>query len=178
MKNFEKNRLKLQSTRFLRNRCAVSVALTSLIITASVIAAGISVLYWAYSWGDIANQQYSQTVNSNQNATSEKLAFEFTTYSSGTLKVYLLNCGQVNEVAVARVIIWDSSSQIVGTYPADGSAVTLMDSSIPGTPIAGNNLDVGKEGYFTVNPNLSAGYYTLRVVTERGRNFDTAINVQ
>ena len=35
---------------FFLNKRAVSVALSTMIITAGVIAAGIAVLYWAYSW--------------------------------------------------------------------------------------------------------------------------------
>ncbi len=155
---------------------AVSVALSTLIITAAVIAAGISVLYWAYSWGNIANDQYSQTISSNQNATSEKIAFEYTSYSSGTLKVYLINCGQVNDIQIARVYIWDGASKIIGTFPPDDSGITLMHTS-NGMPIAANSLGKGDEGYFTVNHALSSGIYTLRVVTERGRNFDTTISV-
>lgn len=150
---------------------AVSVALTTLIITAAVVAAGISVLYWAYTWGNIANEQYSQTISNNQNATSERLAFEHTTFSSGKLTVYLINCGQVNDVGVARVYIWDNYNHIVANFPVEGSPIELKDIETD-QPILG--LDKGQEGYFSIDLNLASGSYMLRVVTERGRNFDTA----
>lgn len=160
---------------FISDRRAVSVALTTLIISAAVIAAGISVLYWAYSWGTIANQQYTQTINSNQNATSEMLTFEYVTYSAPKLSVYLINCGHVDDVGIARVYIWSNSSQ-AATYIPDDPGLRFTTNS---SQIQSDSLDVGNEGYFTVTTStpLSSGYYCIRIVTERGRNFDTTLSV-
>ena len=150
---------------------AISVALTTMIITAGVIAAGIAVLYWATSWGNVANEQYSATVANSQSAIEERLAFEYTTYYAGQLTVYLINNGMSNNVSIARVYIWDSSSQLIGTYTPDTPGLRDIAS---GAAIPGNSLDKGEEAYFTVavSPSLTSGYYTFRVVTERGRNFD------
>jgi len=152
------------------------VALTTLIITAGVVAAGISVLYWAYSWGTVANQEYSETISSSQNATQERIAFEYSAYSasSSQLTVYVINCGVVDDVGIARVYIWDSSSQLIGTFTPDGyGLMAILDNGVP-MPIEDNVLGVGDEGYFTVTlgPVLDPGSYAFRVVTERGRNFD------
>ena len=157
---------------FVSNKRAVSVALTTLLITAGVVAAGIATLYWAYSWGDAANQQYSETVVSNQNAASERITFEYTAYSAGKLEVYLINCGQVGDVAVARVFIWNSASQLQGSYEPDPPGLMYLDGT------QAESLAAGEEGYFNLTtPQFAAGYYTFRVVTERGRNFDGAFSI-
>jgi hypothetical protein len=167
-----------QIQKFLSNKRAVSVALSTLIISAAVIAAGISVLYWAYSWGDIANHQYSEIVTSNQNAASERLSFEYTGYASGKLSVYLINCGQVDGVAIARVYVWDSNGQIMGTYPTESSPISPLMYIGSNTAISGNALDKGEEGYFSINNlSLNSGYYTVRVISERGRSYDSSISV-
>ncbi len=163
---------------FKSDKRAVSVALSTLIISAAVIAAGISVLFWAYSWGNIANQQYSQTVTSNQNATSERISFEYAAYASGKLSVYLINSGQVDDAGIARVYVWNSDGQVVGTYPTESSPMSQLMYIGGTTVIPGNTLAKGEEGYFTIsNLSLNSGYYTLRVVSERGRNYDTSITV-
>jgi hypothetical protein len=148
---------------------AISVALTTMIITAGVIAAGIAVLYWATAWGNVANQQYSETVANGQNAIQERLAFEYTRYSGRQLTVYLINNGMSNNVSIARVYIWDSSYQLNGTFTPNPPGLMNITS---GTAIPNNSLDKGKDAYFTINSSLASGYYTFRVVTERGRNFD------
>ncbi len=112
-----------KSIRLFRNllfdKRAVSVALTTMIITAGVIAAGIAVLYWAYSWGNVADNQYSSTVSNNQNAIQENLAFEYVTYSSTNyqLTVYVINCGLANSINFTRLYIWNSANQPIGTFP-------------------------------------------------------------
>jgi hypothetical protein len=151
---------------------AVSVALTTMIITAGVIAAGIAVLYWAYSWGNVANNQYGSTVANNQNSIQENIAFEYINYSNistnGQLTVYVINCGLSNKVNLTRLYIWNSANQLVGTY----NILQLYRTS-DGTAISNNSLNIGDEGYFNVTiPTLTSGYYTIRVVTGRGRNFD------
>jgi hypothetical protein len=141
-----------------------------MIITAGVIAAGIAVLYWAYSWGNIANNQYASTVANNQNSIQENIGFEFVNYNSTNyqLKVYVINSGLSNNVTLDRLYLWNSANQPIGTY----NITQLYLTSNPGTPIS--SLNKGGEGYFTVTPSprLSSGYYTLRIVTGSGRNFD------
>jgi hypothetical protein len=148
---------------------AVSVALSTLIITAGVIAAGIAVLYWAYSWGNIADDQYSKSTSNSMSAMGESLGFEYITYSNvsptvGNLTVYIINCGTSNKINIARVYLWDSYMNPIGSYNVS-----------TGIPVSG--LNVGKEGYFSVSQHLnSSTYYNLRVVTVRGSNFDQAFS--
>ncbi len=168
-------RVKLIRKIIFDNR-AVSVALTTMIITAGVIAAGIAVLYWAYSWGNIANTQYGNTVANNQNSIGESLAFEYVNYSSANnqLTVYVFNAGLSNGVTLDRLYLWNSSNQPIGTYNI-GQLYLTSD----GAAISTNNLNNHDEGFFTVSPSpkLSSGYYTLRVVTGSGRNFDGSFSL-
>ncbi len=155
---------------------AVSVALTTMIITAGVIAAGIAVLYWAYSWGNIANTQYGNTVANNQNSIGESIAFEYVNYSSSNnqLTVYVLNAGLSNGVALNRLYLWNSSNQPIGTYD-----IKQLYHTSDGAAISANSLNKHDEGFFTISPSpkLSSGYYTLRIVTGSGRNFDDSFSL-
>ena len=157
---------------------AISVAITTMIITAGVIAAGIAVLYWAYSWGNVANSQYGSTVANNQNSIQESVAFEYVNYSNiggtnGQLTVYVINSGLSNNVTLTRLYIWNSANQFIGTY----NILQLYGTS-SGAPISSNSLNIGDEAYFNVTTSaLTPGYYTIRVVTERGRNFDYPFSV-
>jgi hypothetical protein len=145
-----------------------------MIITAGVIAMGIAVLYWAYSWGKVANMQYSDSVTAGSNAIEERIAFEYIAYSSSNaeVRVNMINWGKANNVSIARVYVWDSAHQPVGSF----SDIVLMDITTPNTPISGNTLNPGDEGCFivkvTLPPHSEPYYYSIRVVTERGRNFD------
>jgi len=156
---------------------AVSVALTTMIITAGVIAAGIAVLYWAYSWGNTANSQYANTVGNNQNSIEESIAFEYVNYSmaNNQLTVYVINVGLSNGVTLVRLYLWNSANQAIGTYNI-GQLYAISDR----TAISTNSLNRGDEGYFTVtpSPSLSSGYYTLRIVTGSGRDFDDSFSFE
>jgi hypothetical protein len=170
-------KLKNSVSRFSRslffNNRAVSVALSTMIITAGVVAMGITVLYWTYSWGKVANLQYSDSISAGSKAIEERLSFECVLYSSSNaeVKINLINWGKANNVSVARVYIFDDNHQLVG----DSSEIVLMDMETPNTPIFGNALNRGDEGYFMVKmspPLISNSYYNILVVTERGRNFE------
>jgi len=147
-----------------------------MIITAGVIAAGIAVLYWAYSWGNIANTQYANTIGNDQNAIEENIAFEFATYSNlnNQLKVYVLNSGLSSNVTLDRLYLWNSSNQPVGTYNI-GQLYQISN----GSAISTNSLNKGDEGYFVITPltTLGSGYYTLQIVTGSGRDFDDSFSV-
>jgi hypothetical protein len=165
---------------FFTNKRAVSVALSTMIITAGVIAAGIGVLYWTYSWGNVADRQYSTSTSNSMSAMGEQLGFEYTTYSSSNLqlKVYLINCGTSNNLNVARVYLWSSTFvPIVVSFTLSPLYYTSTGTQIP--PSAGG-LGIGQEGFVTLTftaPGLSVGtYYNLRLVTGRGSNFDEAFS--
>lgn len=153
---------------------AVSVALTTMIITAGVIAGGIAVLYWAYSWGNIANNQYASTIANNQNSIQQNIGFEFVNYNSATnqLTVYVINNGLGN-VSLSRLYVWNSTNNILTTKTI--SAVYNITSNLQLS--TSTTLISGAEGYFSIPLTLtqqvdSPAIYTIRVVTASGRNFD------
>lgn len=154
---------------FISNKRGVSEALSTMIITAGVIAMGIAVLYWAYSWGNVANTQFTQTVQTGSQAVEERLSFEYITYSNNVLTVNMLNWGDANNVTIARVYIWDNSHNSIAPI-----TFTPLKNITTSEYIQGNTLNIGQEGKFTVNtPNLNSNsYFVIRVVTDRGRNFD------
>jgi hypothetical protein len=164
---------------FFTNKRAVSVALSTMIITAGVIAAGIAVLYWTYSWGNVADQQYSQTVNSNSLAMQENIGFEYVNYANPQLTIYIINSGQSNYMTLRSVYLWDTGNNLKGTYQ---NLILYLTSTIgqpSPTPLPTNyDLTRGIEVYFTINiGQLSSGYYTVRLVTGSGRNFDYTFSV-
>jgi hypothetical protein len=131
---------------------------------------GIAVLYWTYGVGNLANKQYADSVAVGSNAVVERLAFEYITYSGSEVTVNVINWGKANNVSIARVYIYNSDHDVVGS----SNEIELMDISTR-RPIEGNTLNISEEGYFTIDPSSqlqSSAYFTVRVVTERGRNFD------
>ncbi len=156
------------------NKRAVSVALSTMIITAGVIAMGIAVLYWSYSWGNMAKRQYGETVSAGSVAIEERLSFEYIAYSApeSNLTVNVLNWGKANNLSIVRVYLWDKLNNPVGTFPDSNYNIVLMNITT-GAPIPTNSLNAREEGYFNLTVSLdSNSYYNIRVVTDRGRNFD------
>jgi hypothetical protein len=83
-------------------------------------------------------------------------------------------------VQINTVFLYDSGHNIIGVY--SGSA-QISGLSPMGTPITGNALNVGQEGYFTVTlvpapiPPITSGSiytYTIHLVTKSGSSFDYA----
>jgi hypothetical protein len=145
-----------------------------MIITAGVIAAGVAVLYWTYSWGNVADQQYSQSVNSNSHAMQENIGFEYTIYNSANnqLTLYIINSGLSNSLSLTRLYLWNSANQLIGTYPISNVYQTSTTKLL-----TANTLPKGMEAYFnvTITPALKTPpetYYTIRLETGSGRNFD------
>ena len=159
--------------RLLNNKKALSTVVSTVVLTAGVLALGIAVLYWAYSWGNIANLQYSREVADSSHAVSERVGFEYISYSgqSSTLTVSIINWGRANNLTISTVHVWDSFHNYVGTGAYTPSQLTNITN---GSPIPNNLLNIGDEGSFTVvfPETLENGYYNIRLVTGRGRNFD------
>jgi hypothetical protein len=162
----------------LANRKAASVVLSTIILTAGVLAMGVAVLYWATSMGDIARNKYSTTVADDSVAIQERLGYEYVTYSSNTLTVYLINWGRTNDTRIARVYVWDVNHNLLGSGTSfelgitPASLLTFMGTTNT-TAIPSQSLNMGDEGKFTITfPQGSPTPYSIRIVTERGRNFD------
>lgn len=160
-----------QTKRLILNKKAVSVVISTIVVTAGVLAMGIGVLYWAYSMGDIAAHSYSKTEAANAKAVQERFGFEFIDYSniSNVLTVNVMNWGDSGNLTIANVYIYDSTHQYLGNYSRPVLRNITTSALIP------FGLNVGGEGYFQVipNPALGAGtFYNIRIVTGRGRTFD------
>lgn len=171
-----KNR-KFKPTKLIRgllfDKRAVSVALTTMMITGGVLAAGIFVLYWAYSWGNVANNQYFLTVSNAQNSTQENLSFEYLSTANNQLTIYVINSGLCDDMNFSRLYIWNDANQLIGYY--NNTQFQFFDIN-NGTPIT--SLNKGDEGKLVVpSVTFGSGYYTIRAVTGRGRNFDTTFSV-
>ena len=169
-------RLKISCARsiknLLSNRKAASVVVSTIVLTAGVLAMGIAVLYWAYSWGNMANRAYSTAEANSAKAVQERLGFEFIDYSpsSNTLTVNLINWGTADKIEIVNVHLWDNLRQPLGNY-----SNPLLRNITDNSAISG--LNIGDEGYFQISPVPSlapSSLYYIRVVTERGRTFDSS----
>jgi len=155
----------------LLNRQAVSVVVSTIVLTAGVLAMGIAVLYWAYSWGNIANRTYATSEANSAKAVQERLGFEYIDYatSSSTLTVSVINWGTADKIDVVNVHLLDNMHRPLGNY-SNPLLRNITDNSII------SSLNIGDEGYFQftpVPPLASNSSYYIRVVTERGRTFDS-----
>jgi len=159
-------RLTRKVRRLFLDRRAVNVVVSNLILVGAVIALGFSVLSWTYSRSSTFNTEYANLVEANSERMKEKLVFEYIFYnaSENELTVYLINCGESNDVSLANVYLsngsWLQSFSDIELRFLNG---TLTES-----------LDIGEEGYFKLSVSLVADTsYSIRIVTERGRLFDT-----
>ncbi len=165
---------KRQILRLHRNRKAISVVVGTVVLTAAVLAMGIAVMYWAQSMGKIANREYSKAVADNSNAVLERLSFEHASYAGNQLNVYVINSGQAN-LTVVRAYLWNSSSVAIGTYSVERN--TLRLTLVEGGPFLNSSINVGNERCIRIGETLPAGTYSVRIVTQRGRNFDSTFSI-
>jgi len=152
--------------RLLFNKHAENTVVSSVILAGAVIALGLATLNWTYQKSLIANDEYADVTEANLASIKEKLVFEYIFYNSSEneLTVYLMNCGKSNDVSLASVYLSNSS------WVQSFSDIELR--FLNGTLTQG--LDIGEEGYFQISVSLVANTtYSLRIVTGRGRSFDT-----
>lgn len=149
---------KLQGSR------GVSPVISSVILTGAVIVAGFVVLFWTQAQSSTYNQLYGDAVDADIARLKERVALEYTIYAGGTLRVYLINCGTIDDLAVNTVYI-SGGGQLVSIF----SNIVLHD--FDGAII--NHLDRGEEGYFALSVTLDAGQsYSIRIITGRGSGFE------
>jgi hypothetical protein len=160
---------KRQLKSVLFDKKAVSVVVSTIVLTAGVLAMGIAILYWAYSWGRLATHSYSITEETNAKAVQERLGFEYIDYSGGTLTVNIMNWGGSGNVTIASVYLYDNTHQYVANY----TRPTVRN--ITNNAVVQFGLPVGGEGYFALTPSpalFSGRLYYIRLITDRGRTFD------
>ena len=163
-------------TWHLNNR-ALSPIFATILLAVIVIVIGSIAFYFSNNITKSASDQYSGTLSDSQRAISERLSFENVNYSLSTLDVYLINCGAASSVQVNSVFIYDGNHNIVGTPYSDSSQLSPLYQigGAPLTPIPGNQLYVGQEGYFRINLSgtLANGtIYDIHLITKGGSSYD------
>ncbi len=153
---------------------AASVVVSTIILTAGVVAMSIAVLYWTYSMGKISNIEYSQNTNATSSAVGERIGFEYVNASSSSLTAYIVNWGKSENIGIAHVIILDSSYHYLGS---NSTPIILKNIDFPYSKIPDNMLHLGRDGFFTTSLYLQTALnptslYYVRIVTTSGRNFD------
>ena len=162
-----------------RDKRALSPIFATVLLATIIIVFGSVAYYYASNITTVATNSYVGSMSDSQQSLAERIGFENVVYSSSspaTLTVYVLNCGSANNVQIGSVFLYDSSHNIVGVY----SGSTQISSLSPlGTPIVGNALNVGQEGFFVVTllpapvPSLKSGsIYTMHLTTQSGSYFD------
>jgi len=159
--------------RLLRERRAVSVAISNVILTGAVIVVGFVVLFWGQSQSSAYNNAYSQTMSSDIASLQEKLTFENVFYNSSAkvVLVYLLNSGKQNNVTIKAVSV---KNVITGTYVIWSSPVVLKFFN--GTTMTKQHLDMAQQGYFVLSlaGSLNTGTrYSVLITTGRGSSFES-----
>jgi hypothetical protein len=165
-----------------RDKRALSPIFATVLLASIIIIFGSVAYYYASNITTNATNNYVSTLSDSQQAMSERLGFENVVYtqSPAILTIYIINCGSANNVKINSVFLYDTSHQIVGVYSGSPNPISVLkpiDYGIPTpTPISGNSLNVGQEGYFTVamtGPSLTTGsIYTIHLVTTSGSSFD------
>lgn len=157
--------------RILFDKKAASTTVSATVLTGAVIALSIAVFGWAQSRSSNYNREFSETVDAETARLKEKLVFEYIFYddASSNLTVFLLNCGTIDDVKIQAVCVHDSSNTLIEIF---SNPPLYSFQSWHETPRQA--LDRGDEGRLVLPlPNLSSGFYNIKVVTVRGAIFDS-----
>jgi hypothetical protein len=163
------------------NKRGLSPIFATMILATIIIVFGTVAYYYSSNLTSSATNSFTNSMSSSQQSISERIGFENVLYNSSlrTLTVYIINCGSANNLQINSVFIYDNDHNIVG-QPFSDAQISLLQPIDHGTPtptpITGNRLNVGQEGYFTVSSNsLSSGsLYTVQLITKNGSNFNYA----
>lgn len=160
-----KGRLTRKIRALLLDRRAVSVAISNLVLVATVISLGTVVIVWANSRIFILNTEYADLVDANSARIREDIIFEYIFYntSGSELLVYLTNFGGSNNVSLANVYLSNDSWY---QFSPDVELRFLNDTLT-------QSLDIQEQGYFKISTSLVATTsYSIRIVSRRGRLFE------
>lgn len=165
--------------RFIDRR-GLSPIFATVLLATIVIVVGSVAFYFSSNLVTNAANQYTGTISGSQQSISERIGFENVVYnpsSPATLTVYIINCGAANNLQINSIFIYDVNHNIVGQPYSGSSSISALfpiDGSSP-TPIPGNSLNVGKEGYFTVTLNGTLAHgsaYTIDLITSSQSRFN------
>lgn len=154
---------------FLKKR-GISPVISTTILAGAVIALGFVVFMWTYNRTLAFNVEYANVVETDLARIKEKLVFEFVFYNTSNkeLTVYMMNCGKSNNVSLTNAFLSNSS-----WYQ---SFTNIEFTFLNGT--SAQSLDVNDEGYLKITVDLVVqSSYSIRVVTGRGRGFETTFVV-
>lgn len=162
-----RSRLTRKIWRLVNDRRAVSVVISSVLMTGAVMALGTLVVVWTNLRISIANTEYAELMDANTARIKEKIVFEHIFYDTdgdeNNLTVYLINCGVSNNLSIANVYLGNDSW--IQLFP------DVELKFLNGTET--QSLDIQEEGYFELSVGLVADkVYSIRIVTWRGRLFD------
>ena len=158
---------KIRGPKKRRNK-GTNTIISSTMLAGAVIALSFVTLTWTYQRTQLANMEYSEAITSESYKMKEKIVIEYTYYSQSEekLNMYLLNCGQTNSVRFTNIVI--SNSSWAAVFPIE--ELKLFN----GTSIT--SLNVQEHAYFETSTALTLGtQYSLRIITERERSFETVI---
>ena len=145
---------------------AVSIVVSATILAGVAVTLGLATLAWSQSMTSDYVREYGETIDTDIAKLKERLAVEYIFYnSSGSVKIYLLNCGTIDDVKIQSVCIRNS------TWNHVFSDLDLKFLNGNGD----EDLDIGEEGYVELSPvpALTSDYYHVRIVTVRGVRFDS-----
>jgi hypothetical protein len=171
LRNEKKHRSLRLSTR------ALSPIFATMILAAIVIGLGSFAYYYVNNVTTNTTNQLKDNIVDSQQTISERLSFENVVYTTSSLKIYLINSGLANSVQINSVFIYDKDHKIVGTPYSNSPSISPLYQidGPPQTPISGNQLNVGQEGYFTIDltGSLDIGkIYEIHLMTKGESSFD------
>ena len=157
-----------RSRRFLHDKHAISLVISSVILTATVLTMGFVILYWAQYQATSFNIDYASRVNDSLDLVNEEIIFVYRSYnqSENELVVYLMNIGSSSDVKIRYFSLQK------GSWRQLFYDIQLTD--LNGTQI--EDLDSKGEAFFKVNVSLPAySEYQMHLVTDRGAAFEASI---
>ena len=134
--------------RLTRNKRGISVAISSVIMVAAVIAVGLTVVAWTTSTFAREQQETSEFFSNRGEALQENFVIEDVWF---------------NSTAPKRV---DITVRNVGTVNMSVTAINFNGENKLGTP---QNITVGQSKTIPVTWNWASGYYYIVVASARGQ---------
>jgi FlaG/FlaF family flagellin (archaellin) len=171
-----------------RDKRALSPIFATVLLASIIIIFGSVAYYYASNITSTATNQYVSTLSDSQQAMAERIGFENVVYTppqtsptptNAGLDIYLINCGSANNVQINSIFLYGANRIISGGSPYSGTQILPLKTIDEHTLITGNSLNVGKEGYITVEmlagSSLTPGsMYTIHLITKSGSYFDYA----
>jgi hypothetical protein len=178
--------MKMRKHKFpLNNTRALSPIFATLMLAAIVIIFGTVAYYYASNVTTNATNEYVKSVGDSKVSISERLGFENVVYTQNpvSFRIYVINCGSMNNVQLNSLYVYNSNGQLVG-YNATLSINSKLKYIENGTEIESNSLGMGREGYFDAKltrtgigavSTLPLGVYRINLITKGESTFDYQI---